>query len=211
MQVLRYRGISFDELLKIQEECVFKVSEDKSASFLIVSEPLPTFTRGVSAKDTDLLWDALTLKEKGVVLCSVSRGGKWTYHGPGQIVVFPILQLEEFGFSNRGTQNFVETLSEAVQNFLSIHNITSCIKTTPYGIYVGENKICSFGVRVERGITSHGLSFYFSSQKEPFKGIHPCGEENAQLTSLWEEGGKLTWLDASNQLVSFIKKSFKLE
>ena len=189
---------------------MLKVKEDVSTSFLIVSEPRATFTSGVSALPSDLLWNEQILKEKGIALCPVTRGGKWTYHGPGQVVIFPIFRLEQFGLNNRDTKGFVELLTQAVQSFLETEGLTSSVKETPYGIYVNDKKICSFGVRVERGITSHGLALSLYKQSEPFKGINPCGHENAKLTSLWEEERTITWVDAAHQLVESIKKSFKL-
>ncbi len=210
MQVLTYRDIPFENILNIQQECLLKVTEDKEASFLIAFEPKPTFTRGISAESRDLLWNEDQLKEKAITVLPVTRGGKWTYHGPGQIVVFPLFAMEKIGFSSRDTKGYVDLLTEAVQNFLSLHNLTTSVKETPYGVYVENKKICSFGVRMERGITTHGIALSLSSQTEPFRGINPCGQENAQLTSLWEEGIKLTWVDAASQLLESIKKSFKL-
>lgn len=189
---------------------MLKVREDKTASFLIVSEPKATFTCGVSAQPSDLLWNEQTLKEKDIAICPVTRGGKWTYHGPGQVVIFPVFRLEQLGLNSRDTKGFVDLLTQSVQSFLETEKLTSSVKDTPYGIYVNDKKICSFGVRVERGITSHGFALSLSKQSEPFKGINPCGHENAKLTSLWEEERTITWMDAAHQLVESIKKSFKL-
>ncbi len=210
MQVQVFRDVSFEAILGIQEECLLKVTEDPRESFLLVFEPKPTFTAGISAEKSDLLWDESTCREKEIALTPVTRGGKWTYHGPGQIVVFPILALKTLGLAERDTKAYVAILSKAVQNYLNLQNLVSQIKDEPYGIYVGDEKICSFGIRIQRGVTSHGFALYLSPQHNPFRGIHPCGQKEVALTSLWQNGVKSTWIDASNQLVQSIKKSFIL-
>lgn len=205
MQVQIFRDIPFPTLERIEEECVLKVSQDPSTSFLLAFEPQATFTSGVSALPSDLLWDETQLKDKQIAVVPVSRGGKWTYHGPGQIILFPIFQMKSLGLSDRATKEYVELLTKSVQQFLEKHGISSEVRPTPYGIYVENKKICSFGVRVTKGVTSHGLALYYGPQNEAFQGIHPCGQPQAKMTSLLELKLKLTWIDATNQLIESLK------
>ena len=108
------RNIPFNRLEALQKELIERLAHSPDEGFLLVSEPTPTFTKGRFADDTGCLWTPEQRAEAGVAIEAVSRGGKWTYHGPGQILFYPIVALERLGFSRRAVYELVTRLREAI-------------------------------------------------------------------------------------------------
>jgi lipoyl(octanoyl) transferase len=207
--VIRQR-IDWQELEQLQQDLIGRVEKNPSNFFLLVSEPLPTFTFGRNASQDDLLWSPSQLKENGVGLAQVSRGGKWTYHGPGQIVIYPIVNLKSLGYSSKEARRFVETLRQAIVECCQAWHLPVKPGENPFGIYLEEKKLVSFGLSFQNGISSHGLSVCFFPQEKFFSGIRPCGQIESAFTSLQEYLPSLTWHDAAISLTDSIKKSFKI-
>lgn len=143
-----YRKIPWDELERIQFDLIQKAA-GSDHRFLLLSEPLPTFTHGRSAEKEDLLWDSHELASRGMTLAPVSRGGKWTYHGPGQILVYPIGSLKAWGFSSKNAKAFVETFRNCLAAALVDWGVQAESKEEPYGLFAGNKKITSFGMSFE--------------------------------------------------------------
>ena len=203
------RNIPWEKLEKTQQELIQQVQVHSQKRFLLLSEPHPTFTFGRNAQKKDLLWQPAQLRTRGLEVVSVSRGGKWTYHGPGQVLIYPIGTLEGWGFSSKQVKPFVELfrkcMAEAILRLgLSVHS-----QDEPYGLYVQNKKITSFGLSFENGISSHGAALYVTPQKE-FSGIVPCGFQETQYTCLTDHLPEITWLDAANEVIDSFKKGFKL-
>jgi len=209
-QVIICQQIAWEDLEELQNHLIRQVEDNSSSFFVLVSEPKSTFTFGRNASQDDLLWSPSQLKENGVELAKVSRGGKWTYHGPGQIVIYPIVNLKSLGFSAKEARRFVETLREAVLDCCKDWQLTVRSGNDPFGVFIGEQKLVSFGLSFENGISSHGLSVCFSPQQRFFSGIRPCGHSESVFTSLQEHLPNLTWHDAASALTNSIKKSFKI-
>lgn len=201
------RNIPWDELEKEQASLIAAVTSDPTSAFLLVSEPQPTFTHGLSAKPEDLLWNDSA--ERGFAVHAAGRGGQWTYHGPGQVLIYPIAYLPMLGYPKRAARRFVETLVESVRAYLESLHIDSNVQCEPYGVYVGDAKIASFGISLRNGISSHGLAFYLTPQHAPFSGIIACGAQNVKTTSLAECGVSLEWDTVANALSGYIKRGFQ--
>lgn len=139
----------------------------------------------------------------------VSRGGKWTFHGPGQIVIYPIVRLTDIGFSSRATLPFLSTLRTGVMGAIRASGITCNTGENPFGIYAESKKLVSFGIAISRGICSNGLAVYVGPQQNYFDGIIPCGVRETKVTSFEELGRKPDWERLTSQLVEHIKFSFK--
>ncbi|MFM8269744.1 MAG: lipoyl(octanoyl) transferase LipB [Pseudomonadota bacterium] len=204
-----HQQIKWQALEELQRELIQQVKKDPSLFFLLISEPSSTFTFGRNASRTDLIWSESQLKKNQVEVAAVSRGGKWTYHGPGQILIYPIVHLSSLGFSSKEARRFVETLRHSVKNCLESWHLPVQSEEEPFGLFIKEKKLVSFGLSFEGGISSHGLSVCFSSQQFFFNGIHPCGHSETQFTSLLEYLPHLKWCDAAEALVESIKKGFK--
>jgi len=209
LNVLIQRQIPWLSLEALQNRCVEEVQRNPELGFLLVSEPEPAYTYGRFATSGDLLWSRALLKRKKIAVHAVSPGGKWTFHGPGQILVYPIFQLGRMG-SRRAVRDFLKTLRDSVSADLLSLGISAESSDKPFGIYVAGKKLASFGIAVQKGVSSHGLALYYREQSVFFEGIHPCGVKGEQMTSLRECGVSLSWEEVASSLVGAIKKGFKI-
>lgn len=203
-----YRAIAFKELESVQERAIQEVLANPQKAHLLLSEPSPTFTSGISAAQNDLLWSQEELSRQNIEIVKVNRGGKWTFHGPGQIVIYPILSLATLGWPRVSTKRFVDTLAQSVANVLKQYSIPCERRDCPYGLYVEEKKIASFGVALHHGVTSHGAALYYGPQTNFFEGIHPCGVTNQPLTSIQEMGASESWEEIAWATARELKNAF---
>ncbi|WP_115558853.1 lipoyl(octanoyl) transferase LipB [Xanthomonas dyei] len=145
-----------------------------------VVEHAPVFTLGQAGKPEHLLAPG------DIPVLQVDRGGQVTYHGPGQLVVYPLLDLRRLKI---GVRDYVCKIEQALIDTLDEWNIVAERRDGAPGVYVGDAKIAALGIRVRRGCTFHGLSFNVAMDLEPFHRINPCGYEGLQVTSVLDLGG----------------------
>ncbi|HEX6571512.1 MAG TPA: lipoyl(octanoyl) transferase LipB, partial [Steroidobacteraceae bacterium] len=140
----------------------------------------PVFTMGMNAKAEHLL------AVGDIPVVDIDRGGQVTYHGPGQLVVYPLLDLARRPL---GVRALVEAIERAVIDTLAHWNIEAHGKREAPGVYVGERKIASIGLRIRRGRSYHGLALNVAMDLEPFERINPCGHAGLQMTQVSTLGG----------------------
>jgi lipoyl(octanoyl) transferase len=140
----------------------------------------PVFTMGMNAKAEHLL------AVGDIPVVDIDRGGQVTYHGPGQLVVYPLLDLSRRPL---GVRALVEAIERAVIDTLAHWNIEAHGKREAPGVYVGERKIASIGLRIRRGRSYHGLALNVAMDLEPFERINPCGHAGLQMTQVSTLGG----------------------
>ncbi|HWP94984.1 MAG TPA: lipoyl(octanoyl) transferase LipB [Gammaproteobacteria bacterium] len=140
----------------------------------------PVFTLGLNGRREHLLAPG------DIPVLHVDRGGQVTYHGPGQLVVYPLVDLRRLGL---GVRALVEALENAVVATLAGYGIAAAGRRDAPGVYVGARKIASIGIRVRRGCAYHGLAFNVANDLEPFTRINPCGFAGLEVTSVAELGG----------------------
>jgi len=151
------------------------------------------YTLGKSGKEENLLLDENGLKKEGAIFYKINRGGDITYHGPGQLVVYPILDLDNF-FTD--IHKYLRFLEEAVIQTLAEYDVMAGRIKGLTGVWIdydgGQNprKICAFGVKSSRWITMHGLALNVNVDIQYFNNIIPCGIEDKDVTSLHLEVGK---------------------
>ena len=133
------------------------------------------FTQGQAGKSEHVLAPG------DIPVIKVDRGGQVTYHGPGQIVAYPLLDIRRLGI---GVRELVRRLEEAIIEVLQQYGVQGARRPGAPGIYVNGAKIASLGLRVRRGCTFHGLAFNIDMDLEPFQRINPCGYEGLQVTQL---------------------------
>ena len=139
----------------------------------------PIFTLGMNARRTHLIAPG------DIPVLQIDRGGQVTYHGPGQLVVYPLVDLKRAGLSVR---DLVSALENAVINYAAQLGIRAhCRKSAP-GVYVDERKLASLGIRIRRGASYHGLALNVDMDLEPFSRIDPCGYPGLQMTQLADCG-----------------------
>ncbi|NDD75044.1 MAG: lipoyl(octanoyl) transferase LipB [Gammaproteobacteria bacterium] len=138
-------------------------------------EHRPVFTLGMNADP------AHVLAPGDIPVVRVDRGGQVTYHGPGQLVIYPLLDLKRAGL---GVRDLVTALERTVIQYVSRYGITADTRPKAPGVYVGDQKLASVGIRVRRGASYHGLSLNVQMDLEPFQRINPCGHEGLAVTQL---------------------------
>lgn len=207
-EVRAVRGAPWTELEALQRDIADSVRRGEKQGCLLLSEPALTYTYGRSAKPTDLLFGETELARRGIAVAPVSRGGKWTCHGPGQILVYPIVSLRALGYESRAVHRFLSDFREGIAHFLESLGLRPERRDCPFGVYVGGLKIASFGIAIERGVVLHGVSLYLTPQTTAFQGITPCGTPGERFTSLAENGCVLAWSDAAERLTDSVKRVF---
>jgi len=166
--------------------------EIPTPNYLIFCEHPHVYTLGKSGKPEHLLLDEQGLKDKQAVYYPINRGGDITYHGPGQIVSYPILDLDNF-FTD--IHLYLRTLEEAVIQTLAHYGLNAGRYPGYTGVWFdadNENarKICALGVRCSRWVTMHGLAFNVNTDLDYFKNIVPCGIDDKDVTSMERELGR---------------------
>lgn len=162
-------------------------------NYLIFCEHPHVYTLGKSGSEDNLLINESQRAEEGIQYYKINRGGDITYHGPGQIVAYPILDLEQF-FTD--IHKYLRFLEEAVILTLKEYDIEAGRVEEYTGVWIdGDNplkarKICAMGVKSSRWVTMHGLAFNINTNLELFENIVPCGIDDKQVTSLQQELGK---------------------
>lgn len=163
-----------------------RANEDGLRSKLIFCEHPPVFTLGKSGSESHINWDEEERIARGLSYYKINRGGDITYHGPGQLVVYPIFDLDKFF---RDVHRYVRSLEEVVIRTLSAFDIKSQRMEGYTGVWIKGRpnlKICAIGVHLSRWVSMHGLAFNINTNLEHFEGIVPCGiqEDNKDVTSL---------------------------
>jgi lipoyl(octanoyl) transferase len=166
--------------------------QTQTENFLIFVEHQHVYTLGKSGKPENLLLNEHQLKEKGATYYKINRGGDITYHGPGQIVGYPILDLDHF-FTD--IHLYLRTLEEAVILTLKDYGIEAGRYPGFTGVWIDADndkarKICAMGVRCSRWVTMHGFAFNVNTDLDYFKSIIPCGIDDKDVTSMQKELGK---------------------
>lgn len=140
----------------------------------------PVFTLGMNADESHVLMPG------DIPVVRIDRGGQVTYHGPGQLVVYPLIDTRRAGL---GVRQLVTLLEQAVIDLASRSGISAQCRAGAPGVYVGERKLASVGLRIRRGGSYHGLALNVDMDLEPFSRINPCGYAGLRMTQLAELGG----------------------
>ena len=166
--------------------------EQGSTSEAWIVEHPPVFTQGQAGKPEHLL----AVNEIPVV--QSDRGGQVTYHGPGQVVIYLLLNLRDTGMGIRG---LVTAIEDSIIAMLAEQNIDAASRRDAPGVYVDEAKIAALGLRVKRGFTYHGLSFNLDMDLSPFQQINPCGYQGLAVTQGSELGLSLSFEQVANAIL----------
>lgn len=173
--------ISFEKAYAVQKEFVARRQLGEVGDSLIIAEHLPVFTTGRSGKATNLLVSEESLRHAGIKLERIDRGGDITFHGPGQVVVYPIVDLKR---RTKDLHKYLRDLEQGIIRFLSDYRVMGLRRETLTGVWVGDRKIAFIGVACRNWITYHGISININVDLGYFAMIHPCGLCNIDTTSL---------------------------
>ncbi|MBC8032921.1 MAG: lipoyl(octanoyl) transferase LipB [Chitinophagaceae bacterium] len=181
---------------------------------LLVEHP-PVYTLGKSGKEENLLLNKEQLQQKGFGYYRINRGGDITFHGPGQIVGYPVLDLEKF-YTDLG--RYLRSLEEVIILTMADYGLKGERSPGETGVWMDatikgrERKICAMGIRCSRWITMHGFAFNVNTNLDYFSYIIPCGIQDKQVTSLEKElGRKVDLEDVKNKLKKHFEHVFQVQ
>lgn len=174
---------------------------DDAEDELWLVEHDPVFTLGQAGKPEHVLASG------DIPVIRTNRGGQVTYHGPGQLVAYPLVDLRRLKL---GVREFVCRIEQALIDTLATWNIQAIRREGAPGVYVGSAKIGALGLRVRRGCTFHGLAFNVGMDLEPFTRINPCGYQGLQVTSVVKCGGPSTLAEVAPVLVAHLSSQLGL-
>lgn len=200
--------IDYEEAYKIQKECVSKRRRGEIADTYILAEHPPVFTIGRSVKDDNLLVSEDFLAKKGIKALRVDRGGDITFHGPGQLVLYPILDLRP---DKKDLHKYLRSLEAMAIKFLAGYGIDAFRVPEKTGAWVNSGKIASIGIGSSNWITFHGLSVNINVDLGYFSMINPCGLKGVEMVSVESVLGKSLYMsEARDKLVRIIDEDAKL-
>jgi lipoyl(octanoyl) transferase len=182
--------VAYDEGLRLQEELVELRYRGRIGNTLLLLEHPPVLTLGRNADRSNVLADDEMLARRGVTLHHINRGGDVTYHGPGQLVGYPIFDLRSLrgpAGGRLGPVDFVRQMEEALIRFCGVFGVRAGRIAGLTGVWCGTppaRKIGAIGIHVSRGITSHGFAFNVTTDLRDFQLINPCGIVDKPVTSL---------------------------
>jgi len=198
--------IGYDKAFFIQEYLFNRVLEDKVRGFFILLEHLPVITVGSNRSTSNLVADRDELSRKGIELIQSNRGGDITFHGPGQLVCYPIFDLSRF---EKDLTKYVFDLEEIIIRVLSYYGLAGKRIDGLRGVFIGKQKIASIGVRVKKWITMHGFAFNISVDLKYFENIVACGLKDYIPVSLNRILGKdIPIDDVKEQVLRTTEKVF---
>ena len=197
---VRWLGyLPYHEALTLQKGLHDYVSESTNHSdYLLLLEHDSVITKGRTTKASNILESEETLASKGIEVYDVDRGGDVTFHGKGQLVGYPILRLED----PKRVIPYVRSLEKVIIQTLASCGIESWNDDAATGVWTREGKVASIGIKVSKGITSHGFSINVKSCEEYFQKIIPCGIPNLAITSIDEENGDITDLSKLENIIA---------
>jgi len=215
---------SFSDAWEFQEDVFQKIIDQKvqnralekkieTNNYLIFTEHNPVYTIGKSGDMSNLLLSANQLKDKEIEFFKINRGGDITFHGPGQIMGYPILDLDNF-FTDINI--YLRSLENTIIDTLRLYDISGFTIKGETGVWVNKDeklkKICAFGIRASRWVTMHGFSLNVNTDLDKFNYIIPCGITDKGVTSISEIKNEIIDIDKlKERIIESFAKNFKAE
>ena len=210
--------MDYEEVWQLQKDIFNKSIEEKiqgkiPQQHLLVCEHPHVYTFGKSANQENLLLSEAELKNKEISVYDIERGGDITYHGPGQLVVYPIFDLEQL---NIGVKQFVFNIEQCIVNVLYKNGIECERIDDRIGIWLdkgnaNERKIAAIGIKCSRHISMHGLALNVNTDLSLFKNIIPCGIAYKGVTSIKNElGREISMVDIKNEMIKEFSVNFEI-
>ncbi len=188
--------VNYHETLELMKS---HIKKEKFNNEIWLLEHPPIFTLGTAADKNHIL------NSKNIPVVQSDRGGEVTYHGPGQLIIYFLLDIKKLNF---GPKKLVATIQNFVKDLLSIIAIDcNFIKGAP-GVYVDKKKIASIGLRISKGKSYHGISINFDMDLSPFKQINPCGYEGLEVTQIKDLNKDISKLQLDKLAIDLLRKIF---
>ena len=188
------KPVKYEDALTFMEQRLREINEKKSDDLIWILEHEEIYTAGTSYKETEIV-------DKSIKIIKTNRGGKITYHGPGQLICYFVIDLKK---KNRDIRKFISTIEKTIINTLKYYNIETFADKKNIGIWYNYNKqikkIAAIGVRVSKWIAYHGFSINIKNDLKRYEAIIPCGIEDKGVTNL-KEIEDLNYEELGNKLV----------
>jgi lipoate-protein ligase B len=191
--------VGYEEALALQHSLREARIEGRVSDSVLLLEHPPTITFGRRSRPEELLASREVLESQGVHLADVERGGKITYHGPGQLVGYPIVSLRELGIS---VPRYVFVLEQAMIDYLEAVGLEVARRKGSPGVWVKGRKIGSVGVHLKRWVSIHGFALNVAPDLGAFQAIVPCGIDAGEITSVAAELGQVLSIDDAKLAVA---------
>jgi lipoyl(octanoyl) transferase len=175
--------VPYEEALELQLRLRDLRQADEIGDTLLLLEHPPVYTRGRRTEATDLPMGEDWYRSQGIDIQDSDRGGRVTYHGPGQLVGYPIMRIGD-------VPGFIHTMERAVMQALADEGVDAQVREGLTGIWAGDAKIGSIGVHVSRGVTTHGFAVNVDNDLQPFDWVVPCGLDGVRMTSISKATGQ---------------------
>jgi lipoyl(octanoyl) transferase len=182
LRVANLGVVEYGEALALQESIRACRQADEIADTLLLLEHPPVYTRGKRSEPGELPMGEDWYRAQGIDVIDVDRGGRVTYHGPGQLVGYPIMRMDD-------VVEFLRVMERAIIAALADEGIEAQIREGLTGVWVEDRKIASIGIHVARGVTTHGFAVNVSNDLQPFDWVTPCGISGVSMTSVCKETG----------------------
>jgi lipoyl(octanoyl) transferase len=209
VSVVRCGTVPYEEARELQRQLEARRQRGEIGDVLLLLEHPPVYTRGRRSKPEELPMGAAWYEAQGIEVLDTDRGGLVTYHGPGQLVAYPIVHLGGYGDD---VHKYVRGLERTMIEALGEYGVKAGPIEGLTGVWVGTRKIGSIGLRVSRGVTTHGLAVNVNNDLQPFEWVVPCGIEGVAMTSLSRELGAEQDFDAfADALVAAYARVFERE
>ena len=179
-QVFLLGTVEYRRAWQLQTDLVNAVHDGCRPNTLLLLEHPHVYTRGRLSKPEHIPLTGRQLREQGIDVVETDRGGQVTYHGPGQLVAYPIVNLREWG----GPLKYVRTLEQIIINTLADFGVKAGVEPGRTGVWVGDAKIAAIGVKISRGIAHHGFAINVNPDLSKFAQIVPCGITDRSVTSM---------------------------
>lgn len=176
--------VEYNAAWNIQRDVFSKRTQGAADDHLLFFEHPNTYTLGKTADKSNLIGSEDFLKEYGFSVIDIDRGGDITYHGPGQIVGYPIISLSEW---HQDAHLYLRSLEEVLIRVCEEYGLSAGRKEKYTGVWIGERKIAAIGIKISRWVTMHGFAFNVNTNLDLFNGIIPCGIKDKDVTSLARE------------------------
>src|SRR5215471_17472465 len=178
--------VPYADALALQERLRARRQRERLPDMLLLLEHPPVYTRGRRSREDELPLGEDFYRSRGIEVIATDRGGRVTYHGPGQLVGYPIMRIDDIG-------SYLRAMEAAIVCALAqegVHARSRCAEGPDYtGVWVQERKIASIGLHVSRGVSTHGFAVNVNNELEPFRWVVACGLPDVSMTSVARELG----------------------
>ena len=207
MPIHIFRDVGLTEMWEKQEKLRHRMLTENAADELWLVEHRPTLSLGRGEKGQNMFFPKEYLESQGFEVAEINRGGMVTYHGPGQLVAYPILNLKN---RNLGVREYVQGLEQTMIDTLAHWDIAAGRKEKSPGVYIENRKIGSVGIHIRKQVSIHGIALNISPNLEHFSFIRPCGLIDIEMTSVTREGKEVTLEQAFEVYAKSFENVFRI-